>query len=113
MEFKPTIKQRILAVLAGQFSAVYSQTIPNFKLYGGATITRTQDDLGNVYRAMCARNLVTNQFGLFIFKNGQNIPSPRAPIPFATGRGSINRQGWWLGFDGETYNEGQIPTWNE
>ncbi len=111
--FKPNFKQRVRALLAGQWSASWGNTIPNFKIYGGATVTRQVDDLGNVYRAMCATNLVTGYFGLFIFKNGNNIASPRAPVPFAKGRGSINALGEWIGLEQESYAEGQIPTWNE
>lgn len=111
--FKPTLLQRVKALAAGQWSAVWGQTIPNFKIYGGATPFRQEDDLGNVYRSFFAQNLVTGYWGLFIFKNGNNIASPRAPVPFAIGRGSINALGWWIGCENASYAEGQIPTWNE
>lgn len=105
--FKPTLARRAGMLIKGgsRLAAVTQATVPNFALYGGATITRSIDGAGNVYVCCCAKKNSTGVFGFYIFRNGIEVPY----TPFCTGRGSANNSGWWIAWQDSNYFEGQIP----
>lgn len=79
-------------------------TFPGFELYGGATITRVVDGAGVEWIGCCGKNSA-GLFGFYVFKNGVNVPTQ----PFCTGRGSIERNGHWIAWEGSTYHTGALP----
>lgn len=105
--FKPTLKRRLGLLIKGgaRWAAITQVAVPNYALYGGATISRVIDGTGNIYVCCCAKKNADGVFGFRCFKNGAEIPL----MPFCSGRGSANNSGWWIAWEGSNYFEGQIP----
>lgn len=86
-----------------------NSTIPNYTLYGGATITGVWDAAGREVEAFCARYLPTDKFGLYVAVD--NTVVVHAPV---TGRGSVNLSMFdgvirWKGWTGSLKFGGVVP----
>ncbi len=74
-----------------------------FDCYGGATITRVVDGADAEWIGCCAKH--NGVFGCYVFKDSVHVPL----MPFCTGRGSIEENGYWIAWDGSVYHTGALP----
>lgn len=109
--FTPTWQQRLQVLATGRgarIAAISSATIPNYAMYGGATVTSQHDKSGAVFVGACAKKLSTNYFGFFIWKNDVEV------MQGPTGRGSIwtslfDGIMYWTAWEGSSRLEGKVP----
>lgn len=123
-ETRLSLKQRAKLVLASRaplsvrLAALTGPTIPNYQLYGGATLTEVWDASGRQVECFCARYLPTDKFGLYVSVDNNVVV--HAPV---TGRGSVSLSMYdgkirWKGWTGNNKFGGEVPgvtyyDWNE